>query len=183
MSALSSPARAVEEPQVTSTGYPAWDDFHGSPGRPGEFTFPSNGVEDVQSYFYALNDDPCVHHEITPEEPGEPVTATLAPCLTGPDGVYARTVDTSGNSSDCVLVRSFLIAPPGKPVVHLTFDEGQGSRAADTAEVGVWTHPPGTHDEQTGETALCAAGNRHPPGSVERPGTPRGRTRPGPGHE
>ncbi|WP_159942843.1 LamG domain-containing protein [Nocardiopsis sp. FR6] len=130
--ALPAPALAVEAPQVISADYPAGDEFHGAPGQPGEFTFSTNGVEGAQKYFYALNDDSCIH-ELTPEEPDGSVTVTLTPRQSGPNWIYARSVDTSGNSSDCVLVYSFLVAPPSDPVVHLPFDEGQGNRAADSS--------------------------------------------------
>ncbi|WP_017573911.1 LamG-like jellyroll fold domain-containing protein [Nocardiopsis halotolerans] len=127
-----STTRPEQGPAVTSTDYPIGDEFHGSPGLPGEFTFTNNGVEEAQSYFYALNDDSCVT-EATPDQPGGPVTVTLTPRLEGPNWVYARTVDAFGNSSDCVLVYSFLVAPPSDPVAHYAFDEGQGNRAVDTA--------------------------------------------------
>ncbi|WP_150251272.1 LamG domain-containing protein [Nocardiopsis deserti] len=130
---LSTPALAGEGLKVTSTDYPSGDEFHGAPGQPGEFTFSSTGAEDVQSYFYALNGGSCVH-ELTPEEPGGSVTVTLTPRREGPNSIYARTVDASGNSSDCVLVYSFLVAPPSDPVAHFTFDEGQGDHAADIAD-------------------------------------------------
>ncbi|WP_150244125.1 LamG-like jellyroll fold domain-containing protein [Nocardiopsis quinghaiensis] len=130
-----STARPEQGPAVTSTDYPAGDEFHGSPGQPGEFAFTNNGVDGAESYFYALNDDSCVH-ELTPGEPGGSVTVTLTPRLEGPNWVYARTVDAFGNSSDCVLAYSFLVAPPSDPAAHYTFDEGQGDRAADTANPG-----------------------------------------------
>ncbi|GHC79052.1 hypothetical protein GCM10007079_16860 [Nocardiopsis terrae] len=128
--ALPAPALAEEGAEVTSADYPAGDEFHGSPGRPGDFTFSSNGSEDVQSYFYALNDSSCVH-EAVPDEPGGSVTVTLTPRLAGPNRIYARTVDASGGSSACVLVYSFLVAPPSDPVAYFAFDEGQGDHAAD----------------------------------------------------
>ncbi|WP_433697316.1 LamG-like jellyroll fold domain-containing protein [Nocardiopsis sp. CA-288880] len=127
-----STARPEQGPSVSSTDYPAGDEFHGSPGLPGEFTLSNNGVENAQSYFYALNDDSCVT-EAEPAQPGGEVTVTLTPRLEGPNWVYARTVDAFGNSSDCVLAYSFLVAAPSDPVAHYTFDEGQGNRAADTA--------------------------------------------------
>ncbi|WP_231494127.1 LamG-like jellyroll fold domain-containing protein [Nocardiopsis sp. CNT312] len=120
-------------PAVTSTDYPTGEDFHGSPGHPGEFTFTNNGIEDAEGYFYALNDDSCVN-EATPAQPGGAVTVTLTPSLQGPNWIYARTVDAFGNSSDCVLVHSFLVAAPSDPVTHFAFDEGQGDRALDTAD-------------------------------------------------
>ncbi|MFJ9554354.1 LamG-like jellyroll fold domain-containing protein [Nocardiopsis sp. NPDC101807] len=128
-----STSRPTEGPEVTSTDYPAGEEFHGSPGQPGEFTFSNNGVTDAEGYFYALNDDSCVH-EAEPAQPGGTVTITLTPRLEGPNWIYGRTVDAFGNSSDCVLVHSFLVAPPSDPVAHFTFDEGAGHRAVDTAD-------------------------------------------------
>ncbi|WP_304451430.1 LamG-like jellyroll fold domain-containing protein [Nocardiopsis sp. YSL2] len=127
-----STSRPEQGPEVTSTDYPAGDQLHGSTGRPGEFTFANNGVEGAQEYAYGLNDDSCAHRA-TPEEAGGSVTVTLTPRLEGPNRVYARTVDAFGNSSDCVLVYSFLVAPPSDPVAHFAFDEGQGTTAADSA--------------------------------------------------
>ncbi|MEU2945145.1 LamG-like jellyroll fold domain-containing protein [Nocardiopsis alba] len=125
--------RPEQGPEVTSTDYPAGDVFHGSPGLPGEFTFSNNGVEDATGYKYALNDDSCVH-DIEPSSPGGSVTLTLTPRQEGPNRIYARTVDAFGNSSDCVLAYTFLVAPPSDPVAHLAFDEGQGDRAVDTID-------------------------------------------------
>lgn len=124
------PALASTGIEVTSADYPAGNEFHGSPGQPGDFTFSSSGAEDVQSYFYGLNDGTCVR-EVVPEEPGGSVTVTLTPRHAGPNRIYARTVDASGKSSACVSVYSFLVAPPSDPVAYFTFDEGQGDRAAD----------------------------------------------------
>ncbi|WP_017602498.1 LamG domain-containing protein [Nocardiopsis alkaliphila] len=132
---LPTPALAEEGVEVTSADYPTGNGFHGSPGRPGDFTFSSHGAEDVQSYFYGLNDGTCVH-EAVPEEPGGSVTVTLTPRHAGPNNIYARTVDVSGGSSSCVLVYSFLVAPPSDPVAHFPFDEGQGNRAADSVNPG-----------------------------------------------
>ncbi|WP_159942839.1 LamG-like jellyroll fold domain-containing protein [Nocardiopsis sp. FR6] len=130
-----STSRPAQGPEVTSADYPAGDEFHGAPGQPGEFTLSNNGVEGAQKYLYALNDNSCVH-EVTPEEPGGSVALTLTPRLEGPNRIYARTVDAFGNSSDCVLVYSFLVAPPSDPVAHFPFDEGQGNRAADISNPG-----------------------------------------------
>ncbi|GAA1088711.1 LamG domain-containing protein [Nocardiopsis metallicus] len=124
------PAFADVGIEVTSADYPAGNEFHGSPGQPGDFTFSSRGAEDVQSYFYGLNDGSCVR-EAVPEEPGGSVTVTLTPRHAGPNRIYARTVDASGKSSACTSVYSFLVAPPSDPVAYFAFDEGQGNRAAD----------------------------------------------------
>ncbi|MDT0331473.1 LamG-like jellyroll fold domain-containing protein [Nocardiopsis lambiniae] len=126
-------SRPDQGPAVASTDYPAGEDFHGSPGLPGEFTFSNNGVDTAQEYHYGFNDDSCTT-KATPSTQGGSVTLTLTPRQEGPNWIYARTVDGFGNSSDCVLVYSFLVAPPSDPVAHIGFDEGQGDRAADAID-------------------------------------------------
>ncbi|WP_397222920.1 LamG domain-containing protein [Nocardiopsis lambiniae] len=126
-------SRPDQGPAVASTDYPAGDTFHGSPGLPGEFTFSNNGVPTATDYYYGFNDDSCTTR-LTPDEQGGSVTVTLTPRQEGPNWIYARTVDGFGNSSDCALVYSFLVAPPSAPVAHIGFDEGQGDRAADAID-------------------------------------------------
>ncbi|MFL1427327.1 MULTISPECIES: LamG domain-containing protein [unclassified Nocardiopsis] len=123
-------SRPEQGPAVDSADYPADAIAHGSPGRPGEFTFTNNGVETAKEYYYGFNDDSCTI-KATPSTPGGSVTVTLTPGREGPNWIYARTVDAFGNSSDCVLSYSFLVAPISNPILHLGFDEGQGNRAAD----------------------------------------------------
>lgn len=122
-------------PEVTSTDYPDDEQFHGSPGQPGEFTFSANGVTDAAGYHYSLNDDTCTT-VLVPDTPGGSVTVTLTPRTDGPNLIYARTVDGHGNSSACMLVHTFLVAPPSAPVAHFTFDEGTGTVAADAERPG-----------------------------------------------
>ncbi|MFC3520115.1 LamG-like jellyroll fold domain-containing protein [Streptomonospora nanhaiensis] len=119
-------------PEVTSTDYPAGDTQTGSVGRPGEFTFTSNGVDDATAYHYSLNDDTC-STRLTPQQPGGAVTATITPRRDGPNLLHARTTDPAGNSSACTLVYTFTVAPAAHPVAHFGFGEGGGTTAADTA--------------------------------------------------
>ncbi|WP_084012835.1 LamG-like jellyroll fold domain-containing protein, partial [Thermobifida halotolerans] len=146
-------------PEVTSTDYPDDEQFHGSPGQSGEFTFAANGVADAAGYHYSLNSDSCTT-VLIPDTPGGSVTVTLTPRTDGPNLVYARTVDGHGNSSACMLVHTFLVAPPSDPVAHFPFDEGTGTVAADT--------------ERPGETATISTGAdwiRGRVGAVENPNT------------
>jgi hypothetical protein len=122
-------------PDVTSTDYPAGDTAHGSVGRPGAFTFTANGVDDAAAYHYSVNDASCAT-ELVPDEPGGPATALIHPRHDGPNLVHARTTDAHGNSSGCVLVYTFTVAPPSDPVAHFPLDEGQGTTAADTMDAG-----------------------------------------------
>ncbi|MFE6308093.1 LamG domain-containing protein [Nocardiopsis sp. NPDC057823] len=126
-------SRPDQGPAVTSTDYPADGMAHGSPGLPGEFTFSNNGVDTAEEYYYGFNDDSCTT-KVTPSTQGGSVTATLTPGQEGLNRIYARTVDGFGNSSDCVLVYSFLVASPSDPVLHLGFDEGEGNRAVDAVD-------------------------------------------------
>ncbi|MGQ4267616.1 LamG domain-containing protein [Nocardiopsis changdeensis] len=123
-------SRPDQGPAVTSTDYPDDGMAYGEPGLPGEFTFGNNGVDTAEEYHYGFNDDSCTT-KVTPSTPGGSVTVTLTPGQDGPNWIYARTVDGFGNSSDCVLVYSFLVASLRHPIVHLAFDEGQGAHTAD----------------------------------------------------
>ncbi|WP_184079707.1 LamG domain-containing protein [Nocardiopsis mwathae] len=122
-------------PKVTSDDYPAGDTPTGTVGRSGRFTFSANGVKDAAAYHYSVNDASC-STKITPSTPGGSVTTTITPRSDGPNLVHARTTDAHGNSSDCVLVYTFTVAPPSDPVAHFTFDEGEGTEAADEAKSG-----------------------------------------------
>ncbi|WP_306371051.1 LamG domain-containing protein [Nocardiopsis sp. CC223A] len=126
-------SRPDQGPAVTSTDYLADGMAHGSPGLPGEFTFSNNGVDTAEDYHYGFNDDSCTT-KVTPSTQGGSVTLALTPRQEGPNWIYARTVDGFGNSSDCVLVYSFLVAPPSDPVAHIGFDEGEGNRAVDAID-------------------------------------------------
>jgi hypothetical protein len=117
-------------PQVTSDDYPDDDRFHGAPGRPGDFTFTNNGVEDAVAYYYSISDNVCATR-LGLEEPGESVTVSVTPQRSGPQRLYARSVDAYGNSSSCAAVHSFMVAPLARPVAYFPLDEGEGASASD----------------------------------------------------
>ncbi|NYH51392.1 hypothetical protein HNR06_000981 [Nocardiopsis arvandica] len=117
-------------PTVTSTDYPAGDTAHGSLGRTGEFTFANNGVESAASYHYSLNDASC-STEIALDSIGASTTVPITPRRDGTNLIHARTTDAFGNSSECVLVYIFTVAPPADPVSYFPLDEGQGTTATD----------------------------------------------------
>ncbi|CAL9618587.1 hypothetical protein SUDANB121_05813 [Nocardiopsis dassonvillei] len=117
-------------PKVISTDYPAGDVVHGSVGRSGDFTFSNNGVAQAVAYHYSLNDATC-STKITLDTPGATVTVPITPRRDGPNLLHARTTDAFGNSSACVLVYTFTVAPPSNPVSYFPLNEGQGSVAAD----------------------------------------------------
>ncbi|GAA1776752.1 LamG-like jellyroll fold domain-containing protein [Streptomonospora arabica] len=122
-------------PEVASPDYPAGDEASGSVGRPGEFTFSANGVEDASAYHYSVNDASC-SQTAEPGQPGGDATVLITPREDGPNLVHARTSDAHGNSSACVLVYTFTAAEPAGAVSYFPLDEGQGTSAADAAEQG-----------------------------------------------
>jgi hypothetical protein len=122
-------------PKVTSTDYPAGDVVHGSVGRSGDFTFSNNGVAQATAYHYSLNDASC-STKITLGTPGATVTVPITPRRDGPNLLHARTTDSFGNSSECVLVYTFTVAPPSDPVSYFPLDEGQGATATDVMADG-----------------------------------------------
>ncbi|CAM3842907.1 LamG-like jellyroll fold domain-containing protein [Nocardiopsis gilva] len=122
-------------PKVAAEDYPAGDALTGTVGKSGAFTFSANGVKDAAAYHYSVNDASC-STKLTPAKPGGSVTTTITPRSDGPNLIHARTTDAHGNSSDCVLVYTFTVAPPSGPVAHFPFDEGKGSTAADEVKDG-----------------------------------------------
>ncbi|MFL1380182.1 LamG-like jellyroll fold domain-containing protein [Nocardiopsis protaetiae] len=120
-------------PKVTSTDYPAGDTLHGTVGRSGDFTFSNNGVAQAVAYHYSLNDASC-STKITLGTPGATVTVPITPRRDGPNLLHARTTDAFGNSSECVLVYTFTVAPPSDPVSYFPLDEGQGGTATDVMD-------------------------------------------------
>ncbi|MFD0774577.1 LamG domain-containing protein, partial [Streptomonospora algeriensis] len=122
-------------PDVSSPDYPAGDESTGSVGGPGEFTFANNGVDDAAAYHYSVNDASC-SETVEPDEPGGNATAVITPREDGPNLLHARTTDAHGNSSACVLVYTFTVAPPSEAVSYFPLDEGQGTSAADAARQG-----------------------------------------------
>ncbi|WP_338040848.1 LamG domain-containing protein [Nocardiopsis baichengensis] len=122
-------------PTVTSEDYPESDEAAGGVGEPGDFTFSANGVGDAAAYHYSVNDASC-STKVEPAETGGDATVTITPKDDGPNLVHARTTDAHGNSSECVLVHTFTVAPPSNPVAHFTFDEGSGTTAADSIDDG-----------------------------------------------
>ncbi|GAA1438596.1 LamG domain-containing protein [Nocardiopsis tropica] len=127
-----SPALAddIRPPTVTSDDYPDDDSFHGAPGRPGDFTFDANGVDDAVAYHYSIDGPECTTR-VEPEVPGGAVTVEVTPRRSGGHTLYASSVNAYGNSSRCEPVYYFLVAPHARPVAHFRLDEGEGATALD----------------------------------------------------
>ncbi|HEV7977228.1 hypothetical protein [Amycolatopsis sp.] len=83
-------------PTVSSTDYPV-EGGTGEPGKPGQFTFTSNGVADVASFRYVLTGGGT--NDITADVLGGKAVATITPTTAG--GVYLQvwSVDRAGNRS------------------------------------------------------------------------------------
>ncbi|MFD3688534.1 LamG domain-containing protein [Nocardiopsis sp. NPDC058631] len=126
-----STSKPAAPPTVTSDDYPDDDRFHGAPGRAGDFTFSSNGVDDAVAYHYSVDDNTCTT-PVELEEPGGEATVRITPQRSGPRSIHARSADAYGNSSPCVRVYDFLVAPHADPVAHFPLDEGEDSTAHDT---------------------------------------------------
>ncbi|CAL9372184.1 LamG-like jellyroll fold domain-containing protein [Nocardiopsis dassonvillei] len=118
-------------PQVTSDDYPDDNRLHGAPGQPGDFTFTNNGVEDAVAYHYSISSNNACTTRLDLEEPGASVTVSITPQGSGPQRIYARSVDAYGNSSPCAVVHSFMVAPLADPVAYFPLDEGEGTSASD----------------------------------------------------
>ncbi|MFJ9553786.1 LamG-like jellyroll fold domain-containing protein [Nocardiopsis sp. NPDC101807] len=127
-----SPALAedIRPPTITSDDYPADDRFHGAPGRPGDFTFDANGVDDAVAFYYSIDGPECTTR-VEPEAPGAAVTVEITPRRSGGHALYASSVNAYGNSSRCEPVYYFLVAPHASPVAHFRLDEGEGATALD----------------------------------------------------
>ncbi|MEU2432940.1 DNRLRE domain-containing protein [Streptomyces sp. NPDC007861] len=97
-------ATRPNSPDVTSPTFPE-DDGTGSIwskvpfGTTGTGTFSANGSNDTVRYEYSYNNT-SYNHSATPSAAGGSVTVTLDPPLRGPNVLYVRSVDGSGNASE-----------------------------------------------------------------------------------
>ncbi|MCP3012817.1 LamG domain-containing protein [Nocardiopsis dassonvillei] len=118
-------------PRVTSDDYLPNGGFQGAPGRTAEFTFANNGTLDAVSYEYNLGLEPLCNTRVELDEPGASATVSITPQRSGPQWIYARSVDAYGNTSACESVYEVLVAPLADPVAYFPLDEGEGANASD----------------------------------------------------
>ncbi|WP_174548105.1 LamG domain-containing protein [Nocardiopsis dassonvillei] len=118
-------------PQVTSDDYLPNGGFQGAPGRTAEFTFANNGTLDAVSYEYNLGLEPLCNTRVELDEPGASATVSVTPQRSGPQWIYARSVDAYGNTSACESVYEVLVAPLADPVAYFPLNEGEGTSASD----------------------------------------------------
>ncbi|MFI1758900.1 FG-GAP-like repeat-containing protein [Streptomyces sp. NPDC020571] len=99
--------RPANLPGVTSQQFP--ENTDGSPARTeGTFVFTANGVKDVTRYAWWTEDDTTERYAnaVTPGGPSPAVKYT--PLAAGPQYLYVRSLDASGNRSS---VRAYLFTP------------------------------------------------------------------------
>ncbi|MCZ7433244.1 DNRLRE domain-containing protein [Streptomyces sp. WMMC1477] len=102
-------------PSVTSAAFPppgedgsTWSTIPF--GNPGDFTFSvTSAAEDVAAYEYSLNEG-SYDQPVAAEEDGT-ATVSLKPSYAGPNHLYVRAVDSSGNRSARTRYR-FHVTPP-----------------------------------------------------------------------
>lgn len=121
-------------PGVASTDYPP-DGFAGGVGEVGEFAFTPNGVGDVASYKYGLNQDPPSTN-VTADGSGS-ATVKLVPHTDGPNFLLVRSVDHVGNLSP-ITTYEFFVNRPRPPSAYWKLDELFGVGVADSSGNG---HP------------------------------------------
>ncbi|MFD8981027.1 DNRLRE domain-containing protein [Streptomyces sp. NPDC059564] len=90
--------RPTAPPAISSPEFPNGDngqpDHTGAARTPGTFTFGTGGVEDLAEIVY-WSDADAVRRTVAPGG-----SATITPLATGPQRVYAYSVDKAGNRSD-----------------------------------------------------------------------------------
>ncbi|GAA3891977.1 hypothetical protein GCM10022243_66140 [Saccharothrix violaceirubra] len=91
---LSQPAAA---PGVSSTDFPADDEFHGIAGTAGQFTFAAGGVSDVAGYRYGYENPPVNY--VAASSLGGTASVNLTAKHLGRNVVYVQSVDRAGNVS------------------------------------------------------------------------------------
>ncbi|MEV0322454.1 FG-GAP-like repeat-containing protein [Streptomyces sp. NPDC050658] len=110
------PNRPSNPPGIASAQFPDGQDGwpeNTSPARTeGTFTLSAAGIKDVAKYEYWTDWDPQVR-STTPSSTGGSTTVNLTPPSTGPQRVFARSLDKANNKSD---IRTYLFYanPTGK---------------------------------------------------------------------
>ncbi|GAB3136390.1 hypothetical protein GCM10027290_00050 [Micromonospora sonneratiae] len=127
-------------PGVTSTDYPEADPTNpvraGGVGKPGTFRFTANGIADIASYQYDIdNPEPASSVAATGADRGATVSITPGPSPSPLRTLYVRSVDSAGNRST-VRAYDFYLAPTAGPVASYSLDEGTGTTAGDASGNG-----------------------------------------------
>ncbi|GLH95300.1 hypothetical protein Pa4123_05720 [Phytohabitans aurantiacus] len=116
-------------PSVDSPTYPDDDRWHGGAGVPGDFTFRSNGVDDVNHFLWSWTYPPST--KAVANKLGGETTLTLTPPGDGPRDLYVRSVDKAGHEGPITTHRIYVRGGNG-PLAQYSFE----GNAKDTAFLG-----------------------------------------------
>jgi len=127
-------------PGVVSTDYPEADPTNpvraGGVGKPGSFRFTANGIADIASYQYDIdNPEPASSVVATGADRGATVSITPGPSPSPLRTLYVRSIDSAGNKST-VRAYDFYLAPTTGPAASYSLDEGTGTTAGDASGNG-----------------------------------------------
>ncbi|MFF7363227.1 FG-GAP-like repeat-containing protein [Streptomyces sp. NPDC008125] len=106
---------APNSPDITSTDYPE-DDGSGTNwskakfGTTGKFTFSAAGSTDTVKYLYSVNSTSLSKTTATVAAGGS-VTVAIPPLSAGPNVLYAKAADASGNTSSTATQYLFYVTP------------------------------------------------------------------------
>jgi hypothetical protein len=116
-------------PLVDSPTYPDDDRWHGGVGVPGDFTFRSNGVDDVNHFLWSWTFPPSTR--AVANKLGGETTLKLIPPGDGPRDLYVRSVDKAGHEGPITTHRIYVRGGNG-PLAQWAFE----GNAKDTAFLG-----------------------------------------------
>ncbi|MET9465141.1 FG-GAP-like repeat-containing protein [Streptomyces sp. NPDC006544] len=127
--------RPGQLPGVSSTQFPENQPDNTAYARTeGTFTLNAGGEPDITKYQWWTESDPKVR-EVAPAAPGGSVDVKYTPTTAGPQMLYVRSVDASGNRSD---LKSYFFYAKRQPVRDKPGDlNGDGS-------VDIWSVDPGS---------------------------------------
>lgn len=114
---ISGPPFAVDQqgvtvrPGVTGTLYRDDNRWHGGAGVPGNFTFDSAGVADIDHFVYGWNDPPNL--SVDADALGGKATVSIPPPGDGPQDLRVQSVDRAGHHSPMVTYHIYVRAGNG----------------------------------------------------------------------
>lgn len=128
-------SRPSQLPGVSSVQFPENQPDNSAYARTeGTFTLSSGGEKDITTYQWWTESDPKVR-EVSPATPGGSVDVKYTPTTPGPQMMYVRSVDASGNRSD---LKSYNYSAKRQPVRDKPGDlNGDGT-------VDIWSVDPGS---------------------------------------
>ncbi len=116
-------------PLVSSPTYPDDNRWHGGAAVPGDFTFTSNGVDDVNHFLWGWTYPPST--KAVANRLGGETTVKLTPPGDGPRDLYVQSVDKAGHHGPITRHRIYVRGGNG-PLAQWSFEGG----TKDTAFLG-----------------------------------------------